>query len=97
VDVSLAEWKAELTGEMQTAAVKPRIPAGIIVLEMAGAIEHWRIDTDGSVQILLAQPIPCGDCKAKRCWLVNRLGKTRCADCDRFAREGGIQLIEART
>lgn len=61
----------------------PSVLRNMVLLEEAGAVEHWRYDEDGSVHVLLQLPIASlGCCGREHCWLINRDGKTRCIDCD---------------
>lgn len=40
------------------------------------------ISRDGTASIVLAEPIACPSCNRSVMFLVNRLGCTRCVECD---------------
>jgi len=76
-------------------AMQTMRPADIVTLEMAGAIEEWKWMPDGSVHVLLRQPVTCRQCRMRHAWYINREGRTRCADCD-AAEQAGTREAAAR-
>jgi len=60
----------------------PRQRPDIVTLEMAGAMEFWAVNGDGSLAIVLREPMRCWLCGTMHFWYVNRNGRTRCVDRD---------------
>ena len=57
-------------------------PEHLVTLEMKGQIADWRFADDGSVHILLADPVRAHCCGRRHTWFINRDGATRCFACD---------------
>jgi hypothetical protein len=58
------------------------MPKDLITLELKGCIEDWRFANDGSVHVLLANPVRANCCGRRHAWFINRDGETRCFSCD---------------
>jgi hypothetical protein len=50
-----------------------------------GRITTWE-RPDGSLAVIAWPPIPCGGCRQLRGYLVNRLGRTVCLECEARAK-----------
>jgi len=67
----------------------------VVTLEMGNAVEDWKALADGSIHVLLKIGVRCPECRIEHHWYINRDGRTKCTDCDAFAR--GIGATDRRT